>query len=140
MKKFSPKRENINNIISTSTERESQNTTSIKEEKIFECNVCECEKKVKVKKEHQLSGHKKTHAMRLNRTHSGKKSFECDVCEKTFTSSSHLQRHIRTHSGEKPFKCDVCDKKFSTASNLQTHHRIHTGEKPFKCDVCAKTF
>ena len=48
---------------------------------------------------------------------------ECDVCEKSFTTSSSLKRHMRIHTNEKPYECDVCEKSFTTSSNLKRHKR-----------------
>ena len=72
----------------------------------------------------------------FNATHTGKPTFQCEVCKHSFAQKSNLMRHERTHTGEKPFKCKVCDRNFSQKGNLKEHELIHTGEKPFQCRVC----
>ena len=47
---------------------------------------------------------------------------------------------MRTHTGKTSFKCEVCDKRFSLEGSLKTHLRIHTGEKLYRCEVCNKRF
>nr|XP_057937849.1 zinc finger protein 3 homolog [Doryrhamphus excisus] len=70
----------------------------------------------------------------------GKKRFNCSVCDKGFSCKSYLIRHMRTHTGEKLFRCSDCGKSFTRNSDLKTHMRIHTGEKPFTCSDCGKGF
>ncbi|NXN91402.1 Z354C protein, partial [Rhinopomastus cyanomelas] len=41
-------------------------------------------------------------------------------------SNSHL-----IHTGEKLYQCEACDKSFTTRSILNRHLRIHTGERPY---------
>ncbi len=74
------------------------------------------------------------------RIHTNEKPYECDVCEKSFSRSDTLKEHMRTHTNEKPYECDVCEKRFTQSSNLKVHMRIHTNEKPYECDVCEKRF
>ena len=101
-------------------------------------------------------------------THSGEKSYECNVCNKKFSRSGHLVDHKRIHNRENPHECDICNKRFSLLTHLADHkskhaedkrhecdvcHQIftqsgavarhkrsHTGDKPFECDVCHQTF
>ncbi|CAH1406356.1 unnamed protein product [Nezara viridula] len=71
--------------------------------------------------------------------HEGKK-YKCDLCEKEVTCLQSLKNHKKIHSGEKSFVCDICGKGFIALNNLIVHERIHSGEKPYKCDQCDKSF
>jgi hypothetical protein len=71
---------------------------------------------------------------------SGAKSYDCDICEKTFAERKGLAYHKRTHTGEKPYECEICKKAFYSSSDMIKHLRVHTGEKPYSCDVCQKSY
>ncbi|XP_050420956.1 zinc finger protein 761-like [Adelges cooleyi] len=96
------------------------------------------------------------------------RQFDCNICQKRFTTKSKIIRHIvKSHSstsiGKKAprknkvdhrnsrikgytrnndglFNCGICLKMLSSKSSLRKHWRIHTDDKPFKCNVCEKTF
>ena len=72
--------------------------------------------------------------------HTGKKDFQCKVCERKFSEKASLKRHMLTHTKAKPHECDICKKKFSMKCNLVRHFRIHLGEQPYGCADCEKWF
>ena len=67
--------------------------------------------------------------------HTGKKSFTCDICQKSFIQSAHLKTHSLTHTKIKDFKCKKCTKQFSQSAHLKTHTKTHAEkrEKNYNC-------
>lgn len=68
------------------------------------------------------------------------KSFQCQICRKTFTTPFSLRRHVRIHTGERPYRCHVCDKRYISAKQLKTHSIEHSAVKPHQCQHCSKGF
>uniref|UniRef100_A0AAQ5XIM8 C2H2-type domain-containing protein n=1 Tax=Amphiprion ocellaris TaxID=80972 RepID=A0AAQ5XIM8_AMPOC len=101
-------------------------------------------------------------------TDTGRKSFKCDVCGKTFKNKYQMKKHHQIHNSAKPsaynacrkkcnlrtdlkvhmiidkgdkrFSCETCGKRFSKNSHLKVHMRAHTGDKPYSCETCGKSF
>ena len=96
----------------------------------------------------------------------GKRSNQCNVCGKHFTTTKSLKRHvlvvhenpkkrtpkavvdklskakkkkIRHEEGPKERICDVCDAKFPTRNKLIEHKSIDHFEN-FPCKICGKVF
>uniref|UniRef100_A0A6P7F4L7 Zinc finger protein 208-like n=1 Tax=Diabrotica virgifera virgifera TaxID=50390 RepID=A0A6P7F4L7_DIAVI len=67
-------------------------------------------------------------------------SVDCDICKRTFCSTSQLNRHKLTHTGFRPYECNICNKGFSKKDTLKIHQRVHTREKPYVCEYCNKRY
>ena len=76
----------------------------------------------------------------VRRSHSGKRPYECDLCEKSFGHSVSLEQHKAIHTNEKVFECKQCNKTFKRSSTLSTHMLIHSDTRPFPCEYCGKRF
>jgi hypothetical protein len=57
----------------------------------------------------------------------------CDFlhCEMRFKVKQILKRHKATHTGEKSYECDVCKKIYSRFDALQRHQKIHRTKVSF---------
>ncbi|KAJ8908855.1 hypothetical protein NDN08_005559 [Rhodosorus marinus] len=52
------------------------------------------------------------------------RKYPCEVCGKTFGSSSVTNRHRRmVHLKERPFSCSICNKSFATRVCVKRHER-----------------
>lgn len=65
----------------------------------------------------------------------------CNVCQKTFTRKSYLRKHLNTHCYDPVLlSCNICQKTFTRKRNLTKHLITHSYDKPFNCDHCGKKF
>ena len=51
----------------------------------------------------------------------------CHYCPFCYEKSDNYKRHLKNHFGIKDFECDRCDKTFTTNSGLKQHHELHDG-------------
>ena len=66
--------------------------------------------------------------------------YECDLCHKTFGHLVSLEHHKITHQQERCFECNQCGKCFKRSSTLSTHLLIHSDTRPYPCQYCGKRF
>ncbi|XP_059192784.1 zinc finger protein 879-like [Centropristis striata] len=106
----------------------------------------ELSKRLHDSKSHDNNVFNQTMSKSSCRTLEGKKSFQCEICEKAYMRKYHLQKHLMKHTGNKPhlsfgtFKCGICGKVFNSLSVLNSHLRTHSGEKPYFCNTCGKSY
>ena len=71
------------------------------------------------------------------------KEFVCNVCDGIFETKGGLNSHIENYhqEGSKNFNCEFCEKFFTTARNLLIHiNAQQEGQNKIKCDFCGKSF
>ncbi|KAH9524723.1 hypothetical protein Btru_027616 [Bulinus truncatus] len=68
------------------------------------------------------------------------KRWQCNECDKSYTTKHNLVMHVLDHSGIKPHLCLKCGKYFKQLSHLNTHMLTHDQIKPHTCNMCGKGF
>ncbi|VDI34231.1 Hypothetical predicted protein [Mytilus galloprovincialis] len=94
------------------------------------------------KEKNELENHDDQASLKLKHkgTHKAQKTFQCEICNKTFSQSRDFKRHNKIHAGDRPHKCETCDRTFVMSSDLKSHLRTHSGDKPHACEICKKPF
>jgi uncharacterized C2H2 Zn-finger protein len=61
--------------------------------------------------------------------------FKCFVgaCNFIGLKASHLAAHIQAHSGRRVFECYVCNALFQHKKSMIFHMNVHQGVRPHKC-------
>ena len=101
------------------------------ENKPIKCSSDDCEKRFWNTSE--MVSHSKCH--------DDVRSFQCEMCEKSYKVKHGLATHMLLHTGQRPFKCLECSFDSTDLAILKRHQVYkHLGEKTFKCDSCDKAF
>ena len=85
-------------------------------------------------KQRTLELHKKRVHRGTLPTKSARKSYNCEKCNKTFTSGNNLEEHIKVkHEQNTPEHCDECNRSFGTPHALKgiwlfyANHKLYLG-------------
>lgn len=124
---FATPQEQQNNHISTHLEPRTK-TSSNEENMLNRCKLCNL---------HFSTSRQLFHHQQLK--HPRMKSHQCKYCGRFFARTTVLTEHIRTHTGKKPFVCNVCNKAFSQMTNLKRHQKIYD-RKSITCRYCKAVF
>lgn len=102
----------------------------------FKCEICHQQ----FKWETTLKNHHKTiHDRLLDQ----QRTFECQLCDRSYFHQRHLEYHMRRHTGDQRYKCSICvpEKLFFYSEAVKWHEiRFHKKPAPFNCALCSKKF
>ena len=124
-----------------SLQRHEETHKGPKEVKEHDCPVC----KISFQKEGTLYQHLEMHKDDL---------FNCDKCQRIFTSQDVFNEHAKKCGSSSIYKCKLCDRTFSLKKGLTLHQRTHKSDskvqdklvdkehrqKFFICGVCHVSF
>lgn len=100
-------------------------------QKIYSCEIESCSKTFR---------HLSSFIMHGKCVHSDVRSFTCEICSKSFKTSSNLNVHVKMHKNQRDHKCTLCPQAFFTTSHLKAHMKIHLKQTNYKCEECQKAF
>ncbi|XP_018649310.1 putative zinc finger protein [Schistosoma mansoni] len=84
---------------------------------VFRCPLCS---KDEIFSRGHLTNHLQDHQSNFKREDY---KHVCCFCFSELSSNSSLERHLLTHTNHRPFNCNLCDKAFTTNGNLSRHIR-----------------
>uniref|UniRef100_A0A1B0DQE5 C2H2-type domain-containing protein n=1 Tax=Phlebotomus papatasi TaxID=29031 RepID=A0A1B0DQE5_PHLPP len=80
-----------------------------------------------------------TDLLRHGYSHGVKQPYGCKLCPTRFPTPSKLRMHMMRHEGIKNHVCTVCGLRKVTAKELKVHMNTHTREKFYSCEFCPHT-
>ncbi|KAF1746353.1 hypothetical protein GCK72_022806 [Caenorhabditis remanei] len=74
--------------------------------------------------------------------HTETKKFHCNFCPTICSSNSNLKRHLnRKHSTKEPFQCEICGHTFAIKGEMNRHKKIHLPSGyMITCRTCNQPF
>ena len=71
--------------------------------------------------------------------HTGHFKYFCEACKKGYNGKNAYNVHMDKHPGVE-YQCDFCNKTFTSTQRRDYHISIHAGNCRFSCNVCNKGF
>ena len=73
--------------------------------------------------------------------HTGKKKFQCNICQASFFQKTHLKNHVILHENGDSHECLECKQRFLRRADLQKHLKTeHCTEVSCFCNPCGLRF
>ena len=73
--------------------------------------------------------------------HTGKKKFQCNICQASFFQKTHLKNHVILHENGDSHECLECKQRFLRRADLQKHLKTeHCTEVSCFCNTCGLRF
>jgi len=104
----------------------------------FVCDLTPCHKHFLTQQ--NLDKHKIRHATPVKKGPPAPK-VACNICGQT-VATTYLEEHVRIiHMKIKPsFECNLCEKSYSTRGHLKKHKLIQHIRRELQCPYCSKTY
>merc|ERR1719481_58980 len=64
-----------------------------------------------------------------------KQSADCSICGKSITTKN-MARHMEKHTGKKKFQCEICQASFFQKTHLKNHIVLHENGECHECQEC----
>ena len=104
------------------------NKNKVKTKQTADCNICG--KSITTK-----------NMARHMEKHTGKKKFQCNICQASFFQKTHLKNHVALHENGDSHECMECKQRFLRRTDLQKHLKSeHCTEIPYFCNTCGLRF
>ena len=68
-----------------------------------------------------------------------KQTADCSICGKSITTKN-MARHMEKHTGKKKFQCDICQASFFQKTHLKNHLVLHENGESYECVECGQKF
>jgi len=83
----------------------------------------------------EILNSKKSHLkyMKIIKDENSSSLFACKICGSKLTREYSLRLHVLSHFKIKRYQCEICERRYSSLQYLREHKCMHTGQFPFVC-------